>query len=130
MFSLDIHVEVKTKQGLKALDERRRLGLPDGSVLFENGDKGSFTTFDYSVSETFVRDRSYRFSDKNHITLSIPSSAFKAGELKLDRDMLGTSKDLPEWRLVELWPVNADTFIGLKGITIKETAGRSGNSID
>jgi hypothetical protein len=109
MFSVKIDVVPSGRGGLEALDERRRLGLPESTKrLFRNGENGGAPLMTIPVSETFARDRSLAFRNEEQVVLRINSSELKPGEVKEDRCMLFVAGEFPEYRLVELWPIGTE----------------------
>lgn len=102
MFDLKVKVTPEIR-GLKALDERRRLGLPDGTFL--GTDEDSSYSFRVDVSEAFARQFPDVFADYNDMDIEVATAKFKKGELIIDpadKGSLEPGPDLTEARLLEM----------------------------
>lgn len=110
MFKITVRVEVDVKiTGLTALDLRRRLGLPDGSlVVMPNDQSAQFPKLVacVTVSETFAREH-FRPNDRE-ITRSVGVDSLSLGDAVLvdtsfQDDVLTIRADLPADRVIALW---------------------------
>ena len=76
MFYVGIGIILKELHGLSALDERRRLGLPDGTDLYFSN-----TVKKIEVGEDFARLYPSYFQDTSTVYLEVPHSAIMKGEV-------------------------------------------------
>jgi hypothetical protein len=101
MFELKVTVTPRIG-GLLALDERRRLGLPDGTFLGTDEERYSFKVI---VSEAFARQFPDVYAEWNDMEIDVPTSSFLTGELIVDPDDvsgLEAGPALTEERLLHL----------------------------
>lgn len=76
MFYVGIGIIEEKLYGLSALDERRRLGLPDGTVLHF-----SSIAKKIEVGEDFARLYPSYFQDASTVYLEVPHSVIMKGEV-------------------------------------------------
>lgn len=102
MFSISLDLAEVELTGLDALDFRRRLKLPDGSMV-ETHDA---TFVSVEVSESFVRANFDRTSV--HVRRLIPVAILAPGDLEPGPDKHGSDavsfvEEMPPERVIELW---------------------------
>lgn len=98
MFTITIHLKDFVRHGLEALDIRRRLKLPDDSVIVVNS--GPIKT---TVSEAFARAR---FPSKNQTEVGqyINFDHLTPEDVQLDSNgRVELRPDMPTTRVQELW---------------------------
>lgn len=99
MFRIDL--EIKSTQplhGLHALDERRRLGLPDAALLLIGVKR---TTRWFEVSEEFARQH-FGYQD-NNLTAAVPVFALNKGDVTLVNNTLVIHENMTDERAAELF---------------------------
>jgi hypothetical protein len=99
MFRIDLQIaEAAALTGLCALDERRRLGLPDDSTLYVSRKR---TTCWFEVAEAFAR-RHFRY-DANDLTAFVPLSALTKDDVTLVINSVVIREDMTDERAMELF---------------------------
>jgi len=99
MFRIDLEIaESETLTGLQALDERRRLGLPDATHLTLSQSR---TKRWFDVTEAFARQRfPYTSAAETGI---IPLAALTKDDVVLDKDVLKINEEMSNERAMELF---------------------------
>ena len=99
MFQIDLSIaEPEALTGLQALDERRRLGLPDGTYLYLSQSR---TACWFNVTEEFARQHFPYTASKE--TAEIPLAALTASDVVLDKDVLRIDEEMTDQRAMELF---------------------------
>ena len=88
----------ETLYGIKALDERRRLGLPDGSYIDGRTCGGTV-----SAEATEADARAYFNPNNSQREVTVSASMLVPGDVTLVDNRLVINFDMPESRIRALW---------------------------
>lgn len=99
MFRIDLAIaDAATLVGLQALDECRRLGLPDNSILYVCDKR---TSVWFTVTEQFAR-KHFPYCVREMST-EVPLGALTRDDVVLDKDILKINEEMSNERAMELF---------------------------